>query len=146
MKKEHLGADAAAVDAAGAIVPTSERPHVAHTPGPWMREGLLVYALHHYGWEKGAPRMVNRFSARVDAYVFQGGSHEEADANAHLIAAAPELLEALKAVTEHMDRAGGDAHGMPECPWCGSGPYGDDHAGDCELMKAREAIAKAEGQ
>ncbi len=75
-----------------------------------------------------------------------GGLGEETEANARLIAAAPELYTALKVVTNHMDRAGGDRDGMPECPWCKSGPDGDGHSGDCELLIARAALAKAEGR
>lgn len=80
---------------------------------------------------------------------FRGHSYAEWIQRAAEDAAASqrELLEALKAVTEHMDRAGGDAHGMPECPWCKAGPeYDTTHAGDCDLLKARAAIAKAEGR
>lgn len=57
-----------------------------------------------------------------------------------------DLVAALKALSEHMDRAGGDAHGMPECPWCHADGNGDDHRGDCELLTARAALAKAEGK
>lgn len=60
--------------------------------------------------------------------------------------AAPELLAALKAVTEGMDRAGGDGYGMPECPWCRSQSADNQHNADCELLKGRAAIAKAEGR
>jgi hypothetical protein len=55
-----------------------------------------------------------------------------------------ELYDALKALAFGMDRAGGDAHGMPECPWCKAGPDGDDHRGDCELAQAREVLAKVD--
>jgi hypothetical protein len=60
--------------------------------------------------------------------------------------AAPELYKALKALSEHMDRSGGDAHGMPECPWCKAGPDGDDHRSECELVLARAALAHGEGR
>ena len=65
------------------------------TPGPWERDGLLVYATHHNGdFRLGRPLLVNRFSARVDAYPNQGGTAEEAEANANLIVAAPDLYAA----------------------------------------------------
>lgn len=57
------------------------------------------------------------------------------------------LVSALRALTEGMDRAGGDRDGMPECPWCHSGPGmglsddGESHTADCELLKARELLA-----
>lgn len=58
-----------------------------HTPGPWLCSGKTVYALNDDGY--------NRFSALVqDAHTHQ----DELEANAHLIAAAPELLEALLAI------------------------------------------------
>lgn len=56
-----------------------------HTPGPWMVEGCTVYALNDDGY--------NRFSALVqDAHT----PVDELEANARLIAAAPELLSLLK--------------------------------------------------
>jgi hypothetical protein len=60
--------------------------------------------------------------------------------------AVQQLLAALKSVTEHMDRAGGDAYAMPECPWChAQGDDKDQHFGDCELAAARELIAEIKG-
>lgn len=113
---------------------TKEKEKVAHTPGPWLiaDDGLFVYALHHYGWSKGAPCMVNRFSARVDALTHQGGTVEEAKANAHLIAASPDLLAALKELLEDPDYQ--IAIG------------GNPHAVDAMLSRARAALAKAEGK
>ena len=80
-----------------------------HTPGPWLREGLTVYALHHYKneYRKGLPVMVNRFYAHVDDCLNQGGTEAEAEANARLIATAPKLLAvaeaALKWIDDHPD-------------------------------------------
>lgn len=59
-----------------------------HTPGPWNLSGRTVYTLHRL-----AHMETNRWSAQVQGYV--DCPAEEADANARLIAAAPELLEAL---------------------------------------------------
>ena len=56
-----------------------------HTPGPWLVEGRTVYALNDDGY--------NRFSALVQDAHTPG---DELEANARLIAAAPELLEALE--------------------------------------------------
>lgn len=71
----------------------------SHTPGPWAWFGnasAMVYALDETGG-------VNRFSARVDGGCPYAGrtvkertSEDELAANARLIAAAPELLEALE--------------------------------------------------
>lgn len=85
------------------------------TPGPWMLSGRTVYALNDQGF--------NRFSAQVqDAHT----SAVELEANARLIAAAPELLEALEALTAN---------------------YADvEPGGSKNVDKARAAIAKATGE
>ena len=67
-----------------------------------------------------------------------------------------EAREALRAVTDRMDRAGGDGYGMPECPWCHRDGNGLDengnplheeecHDADCELLAARRILAGARG-
>ena len=76
-----------------------------HTAGPWVRAGLSIYALHHNGdYRKGEPVMVNRFYTHVDTCENQGGTPEEAEANARLIAAAPDLLAALYLVAGRLER------------------------------------------
>ena len=56
-----------------------------HTPGPWKQANTFVYALNDRGF--------NRFTCIVqDAHT----PLEELEANARLIAAAPDLLEALQ--------------------------------------------------
>jgi hypothetical protein len=62
-----------------------------HTPGPWLREGCFVYALHIW---RG--RAVNRFSAAISGYTSQGGTEDEALANARLIEASPDLLDSFE--------------------------------------------------
>lgn len=65
-----------------------------HTPGPWLTEGNFVYALNGEG-----KHAVNRFHASI-----QGGytsedtrtTIAETEANAKLIAAAPDLLAAMR--------------------------------------------------
>lgn len=63
------------------------------TPGPWEVDGNTVYALESAGWHRGVERMQNRFSALVQS---PRTSSSELEANARLIAAAPDLLEALE--------------------------------------------------
>lgn len=91
-----------------------------HTQQEWQRDGATVYALNIEG--------TNRFVAQVQGgWSTQGRNRtdvEEVEANARLIAAAPDLLEALR-----------DALCALEC--CGK----DYQA----ATKARAAIAKATG-
>jgi uncharacterized protein YbbK (DUF523 family) len=62
---------------------------IAHTPGPWKIEAVYL-APHrtHFGEYRFPHQAVDGHSREY--------SHSEAEANAALIAAAPELLEALK--------------------------------------------------
>ena len=68
-----------------------------HTQGPWLVEGRAVYALNDDGY--------NRFSALVQDAHTPG---DELEANARLIAAAPELLEALECLLEMGHAKAGD--------------------------------------
>lgn len=38
-----------------------------HTPGPWLRDGNMIYSLMHAGWRKGEELFKNRFHAYVQA-------------------------------------------------------------------------------
>ena len=108
-----------------------------HTPGPWLREGLLIYALHPLEGEyrHGKPVLVNRFSARIDPCLNQGGALEEAEANVEFIIRAcnshDDLLAALVEMRRRHDTKAVAAN-FNEC--------GCD---DC--VAARAAIAKATG-
>ena len=71
---------------------------ISYTRGPWLLDNMTVYALDETG-------SCNRFSAQVQwgfKHHSQGDkidertSEDELTANARLIAAAPELLEALE--------------------------------------------------
>jgi hypothetical protein len=61
-----------------------------HTKGPWESEGNVVYALH------GEPPR-NRFFVFVQGGRLDDATPEECEANARLIASAPDLLAALQA-------------------------------------------------
>lgn len=68
----------------------------AHTPGPWYtspQQGYVRYEGVH------GPNICG-----MDAF---GGPAEEAFANARLIAAAPEMLEALEAIVAEADQSNG---------------------------------------
>lgn len=95
------------------------------TPGPWLLQETTVYALN----EERIP--VNRFTARIDSGWRNAESRisrNEVEANAQLIAASPDLLEALDALL---------------IAYCDPGNQGSDH--DEKVEAARAAIAKARG-
>lgn len=116
-----------------------------HTPGPWEQEN-------------GGPSIVSRAPnarfydvALVHHFMDESG---ETEANASLIAAAPELLEALKTCGQ-CPRCKGNGSYDKACSLCGDSTYDhlcDDHTVDCADCAgtglqhiARLAIAKAEG-
>jgi len=89
------------------------------TPGPWKIDQRTVYALDVYG--------VNRFYASVH------GVHTptaEIEANARLIAAAPDLLEALEGALKYVAFAFNE------------GMDGAEQAG----LAIESAISKAKGE
>ena len=94
-----------------------------HTPGPWR---LTVPTMHRFPVANVG--VINVWSKVCPAL-------DEAEANARLIAAAPRMLAALRAMTEHYVRlaASGD---------CGNW----DPKTEAEVIEARAAIAKAEGR
>jgi hypothetical protein len=101
-----------------------------YTPGPWKREGANVYALQHHGWRKGEEQFCNRFFAQVmDSHT----PKNELEANARLISAAPELLEACKDVMWSISRKT-MYEGSCQCEDCKA------------IRKVKAAIAKAEGE
>ena len=109
----------------------SEQPK--HTPGPWLKaDGDFVYALHQFNG-----RTVNRFSASIDHYPSQGGTKEEGEANAHLIAAAPDQHQEMRRYLPVLERAESD----PEL-WARL----TEGLGIATLNGYRAAIAKAEGR
>ncbi len=60
-----------------------------HTPGPWIVDSGAVYTTHSIP------------IAKMDREQGNGTLPVERDNNAHLIAAAPEMLDALKGLFEH---------------------------------------------
>jgi hypothetical protein len=75
--------------------------NVKHTPGPWKVETKKSE------WEcnRGIPIYKNFVQiARVILFDSKTVCPEESQANARLIAAAPELLEACKEALEHFDK------------------------------------------
>lgn len=98
-----------------------------YTPGPWIEDDEL-------GWVIPTDTRTQYGGAIAHAY---GDNEEQQAANARLIAAAPELLEALEDLDRILD-----------------GPLADSITGDVmaeagaytALTNARAAIAKAKGE
>jgi hypothetical protein len=112
------------------VTRSQEKRLARHTPGPWSVEDPIDHELSIV--EAGKPTHEWQFIACVP----HGGKSEgdfprvTAEANARLIAAAPELLEVLRiyaAYDEYINGVEGD-------------PSTD------RLQKAKAAIAKAEGR
>ena len=98
---------------------------MAHTPGPWQFYELKSANREGLGYIRTEPEDGSEIAHHGDT----SRSWSENVANAHLIAAAPELLAALKAIAAMVDR---DLTARSE--W----------AIPAELIAAHEAIAKAE--
>lgn len=58
----------------------------AHTPGPWLRDGATVYTV------PGSLKVI----AEIRKHYRARSMDEEATANARLVTAAPDLLDALR--------------------------------------------------
>ena len=108
-----------------------------HTPGPWEVE-------RHAGFDNGTTAVVRHWKVMIPAtrqsgqagdivYVGRSGGddscHVVDGANARLIAAAPELLQALEAALPHLEDR--------------EDRVGSDHPLKRALTAARAAIAKA---
>ena len=120
-----------------------------HTPGPWIGAGpsfglkFPKYTTEIVTeWEDGEGNVVSICELPFSEH------DDENEANARLIAAAPELLKALRIAREHIliDRDSfQEAHRYPD----GSMEREDQKALDrldAKLAKINAAIAKAEGQ
>ncbi|CUX07686.1 hypothetical protein CFBP6626_07585 [Agrobacterium tumefaciens] len=103
-----------------------------HTPGPWLEAGRGAGS--HIHADKGEVAWLRSY---------MGIDDEQIEANARLIAAAPELLEALKWMVENDETNEGEEP-RPE--------FGGDSWNEVNafflagLNRARAAIAKAEGR
>lgn len=103
---------------------------VSHTPGPWSVEKPLEFELSIVEADK--PTHEWKFIANVPIAPEFEFPQATAEANARLIAAAPDLLAALKAMDESLCN--------------GFDTQAARHAGRMALIAARAAIAKAEGR
>ena len=118
-------------------MPDQQRaPKVGHTKGPWS---------HYDDTDQPTKRHEIVAWGRTVARIYR--ADEEAKANAALIAAAPELLEALKRLVAERDDDPERYPLEPTCNECTGGltPLAHDR-GLCHWHEARAAIAKAEGR
>lgn len=107
-----------------------------HTPGPWYANGAYVSKIRDSGYTLPITRVYNQQSGSPG--IEPDMTLAEAQANARLIAAAPDLLAALKAVTPH-------AFGHSK-PGCKGGVRDPENCDVCKaIWAARDAIDKAEG-
>jgi hypothetical protein len=102
-----------------------------HTPGPWKAQLREGYVRHH---AKGQWEVVSAYE--TEWWIADAAPHTGCDeANARLIAAAPELLAALETVLSWAEPVAGDNR--------------DKEAAaneEASIALARAAIAKAEGE
>ena len=98
-----------------------------HTPGPWRIKSDPMHFDTLTTVEGGAIGVRKPFGVQMIVQVGGDSDFQEAEANARLIAAAPELLEALKEII-----AAADGDGWNQL--------------DASFATARAAIAKAEGE
>lgn len=103
---------------------------IEHTPGPWVvqeRENYLIHIEHSLPHKPGAISLCLAKVVSRDTWV------DESIANAKLIAAAPELLEALQEAREEVAYiASGMSHSLFKT-----------NAAKCCLARIDKAIAKA---
>jgi hypothetical protein len=102
------------------------QPPASYTKGPWIADGELV-------------KLANDEQI-ADCEKWEGIERDRLGgvANARLIALAPELLEALRAVSETGD----------DCPMCDRGRLRNpqkSHWPECPFGRALKVIAKADG-
>ena len=84
-----------------------------HTPGPWfVSDDTIGHIKSRSGLKGNTPTIVQYRGLSPDPmatdriyYDFTTITPEEQEANAHLIAAAPEMLEALEAISEYLNGA-----------------------------------------
>jgi hypothetical protein len=117
-----------------------------HTKGPWrhcparhrerggLADFLRVGGAEHANWKVGARTR----GSCLRIIETRGWDEGEDAANARLIAAAPDLLEALRGLIDQLEAAGIHIPGEDSGQWHG--------AEGISFSRAIEAIAKAEGR
>lgn len=109
---------------------------VTHTPGPWVVDGTNafgVYGVWHHPEDGGGVHVCKVITGSFT--LEDHTTRDERDANARLLAAAPELLAACEAAI---------AAGMMPDPGCVNRP--EEIEATRVSLRMREAIAKARGE
>ena len=78
---------------------TGEHDMSAHTPGPWESEET-EHRISSSHWIMAGEHQ----SICIGAIIHFSGEHAQSDANARLIAAAPDLLKACKVILDHIGK------------------------------------------
>lgn len=108
--------------------------HVAHTPGPWKVDGRAGIYQHDIVGPNGEDIGYANPSDGADE-----STEYPVDANARLMAAAPDLLDVLKQIASY--EGDGDKDGM----FLPKPPYSWETVARIAVDLARAAIAKADG-
>ena len=105
-----------------------------HTPGPWQRDGSMIYELMPNGFKRGIAQFKNKWWASITRD--SGCTPEEFESVVCKIAAAPDMLAALEAVQKAMSPINLGS--------CGFVTLSDQ---ECQMLKPiiDAAIAKAKG-
>lgn len=120
------------IEQAQAAIAKAEGSKMAHTPGPWTT--LTYDPILRCKLIDAYFVVIDKLGGRV-ARVEPRSTDEEEIANAKLIAAAPDLLDACRAIAREYDAE------TATRDW----PTANDFASFC-IEQAQAAIAKAEGQ
>ena len=91
------------------------------TPGPWVKNGTRIESMNEHGWAN-------------DGWIIAGCEGPQAPDNASLIAAAPELYEALSHLEPYLDAIICYASTIEEHPQNGY------------ILETKAALAKARGE
>lgn len=116
------------------VKPTTEI--VTHTPGPWTvapgRDGVIATVKIGDG---------DRFTVYLGS---SGAPTAEWNANARVISAAPDMLQALHEIADDCYVRDGEPDSTAHCRFCDHSE-GARHDIDCVMGFINRAIAKAEG-
>ena len=125
---------------------------MSHTPGPWIvkhfdKDGNILIAApakrgHGLLCQVFPPKTVINIGTKDEKWLCTAQDVDECEANARLIAAAPELLAALKDIIDNSLII------EDICPFCGRDVSDNGvkcTASDCMSVIARAAIAKVTG-